>query len=139
MTDGWSFAHWGMTRAEVRAASGGQAHSPAGSVGDDDYDTVDGGAVVGPYEFTVILQYAGVADDDSRLDTILLQLPTADDKRCEALRTYMIKRLGPHHTDGVNGMYVTTEWKVGKNQITVQQMRGINCEIRIEPPEQGAS
>jgi hypothetical protein len=139
MTNGWSFARWGMTRAEVRAASGGQAHSEAVSVGADDDDTVDGGAVLGPYKFTVNLQYAGVADDDSRLDTILLLLPTADDETCGALRTFMIKRLGPHHIDGVNGMYVTAEWKVGKNRITVQNMRGINCEVRIEPVEQDAS
>lgn len=139
MTNGWSFAHWGMTRAEVRAVSGGHAHSEAGSVGADDDDTVDGGAVLGSYKLTVNLQYAGPADDNSRLVTILLQPPTADDKTCGALRTFMIKRLGPHHIDGVNGMYVTAEWKVGKNRITVQNMRGINCEIRIEPLEQDAS
>ena len=136
ITNGWSFAHWGMTMAQVRAASGGQAHAPSLVAGDsDNADTVDGGTQLGPYKFTVTLQYAGVGGLDSPLDTVELDLQTDDDKQCIPLKAYMTTRLGPHHTDGVNGHYVTSEWKVGQNKITVERMRGISCEIRIEPLE----
>ncbi len=62
-----------------------------------------------------------------------MDLQTDDDKQCIPLKAYMSTRLGSHHTDGVNGHYVTSEWRVGQNKIIVERMRGMSCEIRIEP------
>ena len=63
--------------AQVRAASGGQAHAPSLVAGySDNADTVDGGTAR-PYKFTVTLQYAGVGGLDSPLDTVELDLQTA--------------------------------------------------------------
>ena len=112
MTNGWGFAHWGMTMAQVCAASGGQAHTPVLIAGNsDNEDTVDGGAQLGPYKFMVTLQYAPFGGLDSPLDTVELDLQTDDDKQCIPLKAYMTTQLGPHHTDGVNGHYVTSEWR----------------------------
>ncbi len=89
---GWSFAHWGMSKAEVRAASEGRAHPPADDPDDPD-DIVDGGATLGPFTFdTVRLDYAaeGLAQ---------INLHLAGHKAdCERLGAYMKATYGSKWT-----------------------------------------
>ena len=89
---GWSFAHWGMSKAEVRAASGGRAHAPDADPDDPD-DTVDGGATLGPFIFdSVRLEYA-------REGLVQINLHLAGHAGdCAKLGAYMKQTYGPKWT-----------------------------------------
>jgi len=125
---GWEFAHWGMTRAEVRAASAGKAHQH-----DDTNDTVDGGASVGPFKLQVLLQYAS-PDDDAGLTMVILALD-GPDRECPALRPYLAKTYAAPGEAWAHGMYSGFSWTDAKggNQVELTRMSGINCEIRLTP------
>ncbi len=83
-TGGWSFAHWGMTKPEVRAASKGATH-PADS---SDYrDDVDGEVAIGPYKFAVAFNYTS-GNDDGVLHDIVFSLQGSP-SRCRELRRYL--------------------------------------------------
>jgi hypothetical protein len=120
---GWSFAHWGMTRAEVRAASGGKL----GDGGDADTDNLAGGASVAGFAFAVSLTYA-----DGRLSQIDFRL--LNPGRCPALGDYLKKTYGRAGAERMGG-YPTVGWtdRRGGNEIELSVLEGASCHMNYAP------
>jgi hypothetical protein len=132
LAGGWSFAHWGMTKAQVRAASGGLAHAPADDPGDPD-DVVDGGATIDRFHFLVRLEYA--ASGLARVD-LRLQGTAAD---CAALGDYLKTTYGADWSESDDEAFVTISWRGARDgdQITWTRMGdgADGCEVELDPPD----
>jgi len=123
---GWSFAHWGMTRAEVELASDGKAHA-----GDDAVsDTVDGGYVLGNFRFAVQLNFD---DATTHLAEIKLK-PDFPPKQCGALKSYLRDKLGAPTLESDAG-YKTTWWRDERNGNAVEfsQLTPEICGLSYQP------
>jgi hypothetical protein len=120
---GWTYAHWGMTRTKVRAASSGKA----GAGGDPDTDDLAGGATIAGFTFAVGLTY--VDDRLSRIDFRLL-----NPERCAELGDYLRKTYGPAITER-NGGYPTVGWtdRRAGNEIELSVLEGVSCHMAYVP------
>jgi len=127
---GWEFAHWNMTRAQVRAASGGRVTPGA----DPAEDSVAGGTSLGPFKFDVILQYAGMGDDSDRLTAV--ELDYNGPGKCDAIRPYLAKQYGSPGKAWENEGTIGSSWTDPKtgDQIDFEHMQDITCEVRYDPP-----
>ncbi|HVN01085.1 MAG TPA: hypothetical protein VMT68_12820 [Caulobacteraceae bacterium] len=122
---GWSFAHWGMTRAEVEAASDGKTHA-----GDDDVsDTVDGDYMLGGFKFQVQLAF----DDATHLAEVKLT-PAFPPKQCGALKAFLRDKLGAPTLEADTGGK-TTWWRDERNSNAVEfsQQSGQVCSLAYHP------
>jgi hypothetical protein len=122
---GLMFAHWGMTRAEVEAASDGKTHA-ADELG---ADTVDGDYVLGGFKFGVEL----VFDEDTHLKEVKLK-PDFPPKQCAALKAYLRDKLGAPTLEGDAG-YKTTWWRDEPhgNAVEFAAMSGQVCSLSYQP------
>jgi hypothetical protein len=130
---GWSFAHWGMTRSQVRAASHGKVQPPPAEEEDVGTDAVDGDYTFGPYKVAVKLEFG----DDHRLSQVDL-FPVGDHHDCDAIGRYLTSAYGPmRHDTGGAGLRTRT-WTDAKggnviNWLT-QGPADLVCEIDLDPP-----
>jgi len=97
---GWEFARWGMTPAEVRAASHGSVRAGESS----GYDTLDGEYPMGRFKFAVVFNYEPHPDDPGNSSESNLRLGGVGMKldlksgACAQLGAYLTRRLGhPDH------------------------------------------
>jgi len=130
-SDGWSFAHWGMSQTQVRAVFAGRAHPPTDDPDSPD-DVVDGGATIDRFQFAVRLEYAaaGLVQIDLRLHG------TAAD--CAALGDHLKATYGPNWSEADNDAFVTLTWAGARDGNAVAWTRegdGMDaCEIELTPP-----
>ena len=134
-TGGWRFAHWGMTRDQVHAASKGAAHPPPNET-DAPYDIVEGGATFGRFKFDVWLEYA--FDDQRSLNKLSeIQFHPVDGLRSkDAIAAWMAKTYGPVPAVKERGGYVNQTWNVSAsgNTIVWSCWGPYKCEIDYDPP-----
>ena len=127
---GWGFAHWGMTRDAVRAASHGRAHAESDDM-DTNTDVVDGGGTIDGLKFAVRLEYAasGLAQIDFHL------LGTAAE--CKALGAYLRDTYGAHPTEETSEAFDTLIWDDPASGNTIAWSRmgdgGEVCDVAYDP------
>ncbi len=127
---GWSFAHWGMTRSQVRAAGKGVVHPPPADEEDTGDDGVDGDYAFGPFKVAVKLEFG----DDHRLSQIDF-FPTGDHFDCAAVGPYLTATYGTMlHDTGDRGLRTRT-WPDGDNLVNWRtEGPGYTvCEIDLDP------
>lgn len=131
---GWSFAHWGMTRAQVRAAANGKVQPPPADEEDTDTDGVDGDYAFGPFKVAVKLEFG----DDRRLRQVDL-FPSGDHFDCGAIGPYLTSAYGPMRSDAGGRGLRTRTWSDAKGGNIVNwltQGPGYTvCEIDLDPPK----
>ena len=96
-TPGWQFVRWGMTPAELRAASNGAV--PANT--DPGYDRMKGEYAMGKFKFDVVFDYHPPANDPGNtdpstlgLDAVMLDLNLKSGS-CAKLEAYLKTLYGP--------------------------------------------
>lgn len=132
---GWRFAHWGMTRDQIRTASKGAAHPPT-TESDAPYDVVDGGASFGPFKFDVWLEYSF---DDKTSQNLLSEIqfhPVDGMKSKDAIDAWTVKTYGQTPAVKERGGYVNRVWNntASGNTIVWSCWGPYKCEIDYDPP-----
>jgi hypothetical protein len=99
---GWEFAHWGMSRGDVQAASRGAAHAPRDQPDSAD-DVVDGRHMLGRFKVLERLQY-----DEHGLSQISFEPVSGG---CADLRAYLAATYGEPDDRGDAAAYRLTTWR----------------------------
>ena len=128
--NGWSFAHWGMTRSQVRVASHGAVRPPPADEEDTGTDGVDGDYAFGPFKVAVKLEFG----DDHRLSQVDF-FPVGDHVDCAAIGPYLTQAYGPMLRDSGGRGLRTRSWVNGDNVVNWRtEGPGYTvCEIDYDP------
>jgi hypothetical protein len=110
---GWTFAHWGMTPAQVRTASAGKVHADPDMA---DNDILDGDTAIGAMKFMVRFGY-----EHGRLASVTLDIDSGldADNPCAPVRAWLKKTYGAPALTSEGG-YNNQEWPDRKTGNTVQ-------------------
>jgi|HubBroStandDraft_5_1064220.scaffolds.fasta_scaffold191871_2 hypothetical protein len=122
--NGWTFARWGMTRAEVEAASNGVSNPTA----QDNEDSVTGEQAIGAFRFQVTLEF-----QDDHLSEIRFA-PTFPPKKCAALRGYLGDTYGRPALEDNTGAKISW-WRDLPNANTIRyaMLDGGGCSLSYQP------
>ena len=132
---GWDFAKWGMTPAQLRAASHGTV--PVNNAG---YDTMKGEYSMGKFKFDVQFDYIPPADDPGNQDPKFLKLNAvlldmnANSGSCTDLTAYLTTAYGkPDRTFSAGPAgYLWSNKKIGDVQYSTWD-KNKTCSVMYMP------
>lgn len=134
-TPGWEFARWGMSPAQVRAASRGAVIAAEGGV-----DSLTGEYAMGSFRFNVDIDYqpkpddpGNTAEDNLILDGVVLSLD-AKSGSCTALVAYLKTTLGkPDRTTTQGPLNLDWNKKAIGDHITYFSWPDKSCGVEYGP------
>ena len=133
---GWTFAHWGMTRRQLRAAAAAAGVRVADAP-DDPGDILESGVTLAEIKMNARFRY-DAPGDKAQLDEIDLE-PAAGQaasvKLCAAMTAYETKLHGKPDSVSTTGDWRGPTWHVvaDGDQIGVGGIPGYDCFIELNP------